>query len=274
MRYFSMLRAALILAALFPLHTCIAGMPDVTDAERTPVVVPSRTAGDQPVGSSAPDADSRNPADLSAITPKVVSLNIVDHKLALSLAVDTWAQIAAVEAALPSIRNELLKQDLTARLETQRTFLAQLETLTGGRCGDAIKHALGEIARDAKVETVQAVRFRPLALQKNATAMIVRIRVEILQQYTDLINEHLATRADAEFDRYFLRNDLLHQMQMLAMLHVFAGQASPDFAELIDAAAVVAEERLAASRQVLLQIESTPLVIRPAVKPLAGAAAQ
>ena len=274
MRYFSMLRAALILAALFPLRPCIAGMPDVSEGERTPVVLPSRTAGDQPVGSAASDADNLNPADLSDITPKVVSLNIVDQKLALSLAVDTWGQIAAVEAALPSIQNESLKQGLTARLETQRTFLAQLETLTGGRCGDAIKHALDEIARDAKAETVRAVRFRPLALQKNATAMIVRIRVEILQQYTDLINQQLAAGADAEFDRHFLRNDLLHQMQMLAMLHVFAGQASPDFSEVIEAAVVVAEEQLAASRQVLSQIESTPLAIQPAVEPLAGAAAQ
>lgn len=268
MRCFPALRAALTLAALFPLHLCLAEMPEVTDEARISTTLPTRTDGDQPVGSPAPATGISTTAGLN-----VVTLNVVDHKLALSLAVDTWGQIIAEEAALPSIQSDALKQDLTARIESQRTFLEKLETLTGGRCNEAIKHAVDEIARDAKAETARAVRFRPLALHKNATAMIVRIRVEILQQYTGLINQQLAARKDKEFDRHFLRSDLLHQMQMLAMLHVFAGQASPDFAEVIRSAAVLAEEQLAASRQVLLQIEAIPLANQPAVEPLAGTVA-
>jgi hypothetical protein len=267
-----MLRATLALAAFSPLHLCFAEMPEIVDAEHTAAVLPSRTVDDQSLGSAASETVSPSAVDLRA-TPKEVSLNIVDHKLALSLAVDTWGQISAMEAALPSIQNEVLKRDLTVRLETQRTFLAQLETLTDGRCGTAIRQAQDEIARDAKAEAVRAVRFRPLALQKNATAMIVRIRVEILQQYADLIAQQLAARSDVEFDRHFLRNDLLHQMQMLAMLQVFAGQASADFAEVIHAAAVLAEEQLATSRQVLLQVEATPLVSQPIAAPLTGTAA-
>jgi hypothetical protein len=263
MRCLPALRVTIALAALFPLHLCVADMPAITAEKQNSPALPTRAADDQQAGSPAPATASL----------QVVNLNIIDQKLALSLAVDTWGQIAAEEAALPLIQSESLKKDLHARLESQRAFLARLETLTGGRCGDAIKDAVDEIARDAKAETATAVRFRPLALQKNATAMIVRIRVEILQRYTGLINQQLAAGKEADFDRYFLRSDLLHQMQMVAMLHVFAGQASADFAEVIRSAAVLAEEQLAASQQVLSQMETPPPENQPAVVPLAETAA-
>ena len=116
MRCLPMLRATLALAAFSPLHPCFAEMPEVVDSERTAAVLPSRTVNDQTLGSAASETVIPNSVDLP-VGPKAISLNIVDHKLALSLAVDTWGQISAMEAALPSIKHEALRRDITVRLE-------------------------------------------------------------------------------------------------------------------------------------------------------------
>ncbi len=190
MRCLPTIRAALGMTAFLPFSLCVAQTIDATEQLRGPLEPPPTTT----------DARPFEPASLND-----VHLNVVDQKLALSLAVDTWGQIASGEAALPSIQSEALKRLLTERLETQRDFLKTLETLTGGRCCEAIEQAVDEIERDAKVEKPRIARFRPLALSRNATAMIVRIRVEILQQYTAAINKQLANQSGEQFDRHFLR---------------------------------------------------------------------
>ena len=47
--------------------------------------------------------------------------------------------------------------------------------------------------------------------------------------------------------------------QLLAMLDVFTGQASADFARVIEQERAVAVEHLARSRQTLSQLEAQPL---------------
>ena len=257
MRCLPLSRTTFALALLFPATLCVAQAPESNpqsaDEQRTAAKLPSPPSGslsDQPAGPSAADK---------------VSLNIIDQKLALSLAVDTWAQIETGELALKTLRNESLRQVISARVAALRSFAVELDALTEGRTGQAIAQAVREIEQDAKSQKARAVAFRPLALNRSATAMIVRIRLEILQEYTDLVQAELASKSGDEFDKHYLRNELLHQMQMLAMLQVFESQASADFAGVIHEAAVAAQDHLSKSRQTLMQLETLPLAGSPTV---------
>jgi hypothetical protein len=95
--------------------------------------------------------------------------------------------------------------------------------------------------------------------------MMVRIRMEILEGYLADVQSGLAARSVDEFDQQFLHGDVLHQMQLLAMLEVFERQASADFAGVIHREAEAAREHLALSRQLLVQLETAPLVGTAAV---------
>jgi hypothetical protein len=201
-----------------------------------------------------------------------VHLNVVDQKLALSLAVDTHMQIEMAELALESVQNEGLRRLLTNRLESQRAFATQLETLTEGRASRAIAEARQEIAKDAEGE--DAGRFRLLDLRRNATGMLVRIRMEILQKYGQMVCDELEAKSAAEFDRHYLHSDLLHQMQMLATMEVLAGQASADFAQVIGHAATSAKEQLVLAQQLWLQLDTLPLAKTPEVPLVVETAAE
>lgn len=247
-----LLRASLATAALFVPALCLAQSPVAGPVEG----VEERTTANLPSTSAIVPETIPTPA------PEV-SLNIIDQKLALSLAVDTWGQIAANERALQSAASEPLRALITRRLDTQRAFAALLDSLTGGRTTVAIEDARREIAADAATTKTKVVRFRPLALHKNATAMMVRIRMEILEAYLAEVQAGLASKTADEFDRHFLRGDVLHQMQLLAMLEVFERQSSADFAGVISREIDAAREHLALSRQTLLQLETTPLAATP-----------
>lgn len=241
----AMLRAGLALAALIMPTHCLAQSPVAVAAEEERTKALSGTA--ETIATPAPVAAAK------------VSLNIIDQKLALSLAVDTWGQIAANEQALQSASSEAMRNLIGHRLKTQQAFAELLDSLTGGRTMTAIEDARREIAADAASTKTKVVRFRPLTLHKNATAMMVRIRMEILVGYLAEVESGLAAKTGDEFDRHFLRGDVMHQMQLLAMLEVFERQASPDFAGVIQQEIGVARDHLAQSRQMLVQLETPAL---------------
>jgi hypothetical protein len=202
-----------------------------------------------------------------------VSLNFVDQKLALSLAVDTHSQIETAEFALKSIGNEALRRLMTSRLADHRALAERLDSLTEGRAKRAIVDALREMEADKAAKTPRAMSFRPMALQKFATSLLVRVRLEILQEYGGAVQAELAGKSANEFDRQFLRGDVLRQMQMLATLKVFESQASPDFAGVIHAAWSTANEQYEHSKGLLAQLETAPLVeAKAVVAPLAETA--
>ena len=245
--------AVLSLAAFVPISMCTAQTPEVDDEAADRSSHAARPSGDQG----------------EAVAPlSKVHLNIVDQKLALSLAVDTQMQIEMGQLALESIRNDTLRRLLTARLDTQRAFVEQLETLTQDRAGEEIAQARRAIENDKASDGDDTKRFSLLALRRNATAMLVRIRVEILQKYGQMVCRELNAEHTDEFDRHYLQCDLLHQMQMLATLEVFADQASADFAQVIRREAVAATEQLHLTRQLALQLETLPLAGNSAGKPL------
>lgn len=252
----SALCLSLTTALIFGSATCFAQTPEADIEELTVARSPLGTSGDQSTsGTSA------------------INLNLIDQKLALSLAVDTAWQIQVAEVALKSVKSESLRTMLQSRLADQRAFAEHLEVLTGGRARQAIEQAAREIERDAAAGKAQPVRFRPLALQRNATAMMIRIRLEILQEYQELMDAELNTASSSEFDRQFLRHDLLHQMQMLAMLEVFEAQASADFAGVIAAQAIAARQHLDGCRQALSDLNAQPLAGASATLPSNAVAA-
>jgi len=252
-----LLRAGLASAALLMPTLCLAQSP----AEASADIVEERTKANLTVDNTG-TLKTATPEIVATPTP-IVSLNIIDQKLALSLAVDTWGQIAANERALESATSEPLRSLILRRLETQRAFATLLDSLTGGRTTLAIEDARREIAADAANTKTKVVHFRPLALHKNATAMMVRIRMEILEAYLAEVQSGLASKTADEFDRHFLRGDVLHQMQLLAMLEVFERQASADFAGVLKQEIEAAREHLTRSRQTLLQLETAPLAGAP-----------
>jgi hypothetical protein len=219
-------------------------------------------------------ADNATPAgqlsETLAPAPQV-HLNFIDQKLALSLAVDTQSQIETAEFALKSASNDELRRLITSRLESQRAFAEQLDQLTDGRSKQALVDALGEIEADKTSNVPRAKSFRPLALQRYATSLLVRVRLEILQEYDTALRCELVGKDAGEFDRHFLRSDMLRQLQLLATLKVFQSQASPDFAQVIHKLWSTANEQYALAKGLLLQLETAPLAETTTVAgPLAG----
>jgi hypothetical protein len=238
---------AALVAGLYSISVCTAQVSD--HATAVPQNPPSEIA--DPLDAPAPSTE--------------VNLNLIDQKLALSLAVDTRAQIDIADLALKTIASDPLRRYVTERLESQRAFAARLDALTEGRTREALARALREIEND-KAEKSPDAKFRLLSI-RNATAMLARIRLEILQEYAQLLYAERASKSAEEFDRHYLRSDLLNQMQMLATLKVFEGQASDDFGRVIREAQSTASAQLDRGRQLLMQLETAPLAGAPAVKP-------
>jgi predicted outer membrane protein len=207
---------------------------------------------------SRPPIDAGTPPVEAGGAGPEVHLNLIDQKLALSLAVDTQGQIEMAEFALKSITNDSLRRFVTVRLGCQRDFAASLNTLTGGRAGSTLAQARREIDNDRAPEQTPDKKFRLLSV-RNATAMLARIRVEILQQYAAMQHGELAAMSAEKFDLHYLRCDLINQMQTLAMLQVFEHQASADFAQVIHRAWAHAYEQFESAKQLLVQLEPAPL---------------
>jgi len=203
-------------------------------------------------------AGSELPPEASAAAAPEVHLNLIDKKLALSLAVDMQAQIEMAEFALKSIGNDGLRRFVTARLEDQRKFADELNTLTDGRAASMLAQARREIEQDRAPDRVPEKKFRLLSV-RNATAMLARIRVEILQEVAALQCGELAAKSADQFDVHYLRYDLLNQMQTLATLGVFEQQASADFAQLIHRAWTRQQAHYVSAGQLLRQLETAPL---------------
>jgi predicted outer membrane protein len=211
------------------------------------------------------------PPETRAAAPEV-HLNLIDQKLALSLAVDTQWQIEMAEFALKSIANDALRRLVTVRLEGQRDFAAQLNTLTGGRAESTLAQARREIEKDRAPDNVPDKTFRLLSI-RSATAMLARIRVEILQEYAAMQRDELAAKSTDKFDLHYLRYDLLNQMQVLSTLQVFEHQASADFAQVIHRTWARAHEQFELANQLLVQLETAPLAgVAPARPDPAGVA--
>ena len=201
-----------------------------------------------------PTAEATDPLGQGAAAQKV-NLNLIDQKLAVSLAVDTHAQIEFADFALKGVASDALRRYLTARLEGQHAFAARLDALTDGRTREAIARALHEIEEDKAADKSQGFKLRLLSL-RNASAMLARIRLEILQEYTQALRAELAIKSAGEFDRHYLSYELANQMQMLAALRVFESQASDDFALVINEAWTAAKVQLDHARQLLFQLET------------------
>jgi predicted outer membrane protein len=84
------------------------------------------------------------------------------------------------------------------------------------------------------------------------------VRLEIARQYADLLRAELETAAPAEFDRQYLAIEVYNQMQVLAMLRVFEGQASDDFARILRQATTAAEGHASECKQVAARLQGTP----------------
>jgi hypothetical protein len=227
----------------------------------------------------APDAESlaetssRQTASLEKPTlpGDEVHLNMIDQKLALSLAVDMQAGIVAGEQALKSVSGEALRRLTTARLADQRAFADQLDALTSGKCKEGIAEALRQIEEDKVSQQPRAVSFRPAALQKFATALIIRVRLEILQETDALLWAQLNGKTSDDFDRQYLQNEVLRQMTLVSTLKVFQGQASDDFAQVIERVHGQMKKHCEQAQTLLLQMETAPLAAS-AVPPATTAA--
>lgn len=248
--------AAATLAVLLPATVSYGQMPEVED--ESTAREPTRAANEAPQPSAARD----------------IHLNLVDQKLAITMAVDAWGQIEMGEFALESLGSDAVRQLLASRVKDQRALAARLEELTRGKSGKAIEEALAEIAQ-AKKDTSASRPFRLLDLKRNATAMLVRIRLEIVQEYADMLQCELAGGSPLEFDRRYLRCHVLDQMQLLAALKVFESQASADFAQVIHQAWSDGQEYLGRAKLLLSQLESPSLAdVTAAQPPLTKTAAE
>ncbi|REK15716.1 MAG: hypothetical protein DWQ37_07805 [Planctomycetota bacterium] len=215
---------------------------------------------------SPPEAADNGQSQEGQSQEPEVHLNLIDKKLALSMAVDAWGQIEMGEFGLSSVGSEAVRQLLNDRMEVQRALAVRLEKLTHGDAKEAVERALREIAQD-RTASNSSPRFRLLDLRRNSTAMLVRVRLEIVQEYGDLLRVELSGKAPQEFDRAYLRTHLVDQMQLMAALKVFEGQASADFAKVIRRARAEVQDHVERAKTLLINLEDAPLVGVAAAKP-------
>jgi predicted outer membrane protein len=237
----------------------------------TALVVASTTFAQTPETGAA-DSPTRQTAAVELPAPPApqVHLNLIDQKLALSLAVDMQAGIVAGELALKSLTSDSMRQLTSARLDDQRAFAERLDTLTAGKARQALEDAIREIEEDKTASKPRAISFRPAALQKYATSLLVRVRLEILQETDALMWGDLAGKSGAEFERRYLQNEVLRQVTLLSTLKVFESQASPDFAQVIHQAWTMTKQHCDQARALLVQLETAPLAdtVVPVASPL------
>ncbi len=204
-----------------------------------------------------------------------VSLNIVDAKLALSLAVEVQIQIELSELTLAGIHDDVLKRFAEKKLRFYRQLLSDLDELTGGQSGRMLARASGktqapvtssESASPAAARgnsgSLKSGRKSGLGdvMQNVTTHAILRVRLEIADEYAHLLRAELNTAPPDEYDRRYLGIEVHNQMQVLAMLRVFEKQASAPFSRITRSAAVAAESHAAEARQVMEQLQTAPQI--------------
>ncbi|MEX0677402.1 MAG: hypothetical protein WD063_10020 [Pirellulales bacterium] len=225
-------------------------------------VQPRSNAGEPvstaPMVSTAAHVEERlaGSAELDAI-----NLSMIDRKLALSLTVEIHVQIELLEYSLGEVHDAALKRLLESKRQLYCSLLNTLNDLTGGRAATMLDAANGkkpqpESATDsAKVSHWGKGGVRA-ALQNATDSAILRVRLEIARQYTDILRTQLQACPPADFDCNFMAADLVNQMQAVAILRVFEHQASEDFAKIIRVARAAAEGHLNESRQLVQQLDS------------------
>ena len=230
-----------------------------------------------------------------------VSLSIIDEKLVLSLAVETHVQIEITEFALAGIQHEGLKLFTEKKLTTYRRLYNTLDELSGGRATSTLARyvrpattasgpAPGLVAKPAEVvvpvdpsqptpsadEAPQRPRRKRKGvsdiLQNATTNAILRLRLEIAEQYGDLLRAELTAAGSDNFDRRYLAVEVYNQMQVLAMLRVFEHQASQDLSRIIRLATTAAESNMLEGRQVSDLLRVTPPAPSDTTLPLVDAA--
>jgi hypothetical protein len=212
-----------------------------------------------------------------------VSLNVVDEKLALSLAVETHIQIELAGYALGGVHDEELKRFTDTKLQTYRRLLNTLEVLTDGRAVKVLRppraaHAAqgSEVvpvtddgaAPAASANVARTARNRRKSsindvIQNAAMQAALRVRLEIAQQFAHLLRAELETAPPGEFDRRYLTVEAFNQMQVLAMLRVFEQQASKEFGVIIHHATEAAEAHALEGRRLAERLRQQP-PIQPA----------
>lgn len=243
-----------------------------------------------------------SPADLDA-----VNLSIVDDKLALSLAVEIHVQIELTEFAVKGVQHDALRQLTLRKLALYHRLLDTMDNLSGGRATATLSRSLQ--GRDAVPQsttaeaelpggqqpsatasqavgqdsTAAARSDNPRAprrtakrgggisniIQNAATAAIMRVRLEIAEQYGGMLRAELASTPPAEFDRHYLAIEVFNQMQVMAMLRVFEQQASADFARILHVATAAAEAQFAEAHQVIEILKRLPQTVPLVPAPLA-----
>ena len=207
-------------------------------------------AGDPELGvPQDPAAETTDPMGSGVAGPEV-HLNLVDQKLAVSLAVDTHAQIELTEFALKGVASDALRRYLTIRLESQHAFAARLDALTGGRTREAIVRALRK-SRMIRPRTSHKARSCDYCRCAMPARWWLASDWKFCRSTPKPCRTELAAKSSEEFDRHYLRYELANQMQMLAALRVFETQASADFALVIREAWTTAKEQLDHARQLL-----------------------
>jgi hypothetical protein len=213
----------------------------------TPTV--STAAGVEKRSAGSADLDSMN-------------LSMMDQKIALSLAVETHVQIELLEDSLGKIHDAELKRLVETKRQLYGSLLNTLNDLTNGRAANMLDAADGQgqqptAAADSTKSAGSAKGGVRSALQNATHGAILRIRLQIAGQYTDILRAELADSPPADFDRHFMAADVVNQMQAVAILRVFERQASEDFAKIIRMARAAAEGHLDESRQLGQQLESS-----------------
>ena len=201
-----------------------------------------------------------------------VSMSIVDGKLAMSLAVEAHVHMDVMEYALGSMSDANLKAHTERKLRMYRQLYSTLDDLTAGRVESML--ARGSRRRDRetaaddkdkdsdgppKKRTSKKRRGGGLrsVLQSTTTKAILRVRLEIAEQYALLLRAELDASDPGEFDRRYMNVELYDQMQILSMLRVFEQQASTEFGRILHVATTAAEGHMLEARQLVEQLKNS-----------------
>jgi hypothetical protein len=239
---------------------------------------PSISGAELPTATSAVEPTVLwSPAQLDGL-----KLSLVDEKLALSLAVEAHVQTELLQFAVAELDNAELKSLAAKCLALHRGLYAALDDLTDGRAASMLNAATASDmtssqprpadikspetkTADKRTDEKASLAAADLPAKKtgkgvkrgglkaaveNATnTAILRVRLEVADEYADLLRSELDSSESGEFDRAYSTLDVVNQMQVVALLRVFERQASDDFAAIIHRATSLAEAQLTEARQ-------------------------
>lgn len=231
---------------------------------------------------SAETIELARPAELDG-----VSLTVIDRKLALSLAVEIYLQVALIDDVIDRIQDPDLKRLTERKLQLYRGMFVAFDRLVQGRamkiltdgghqvllpgasgnagesvdkdqsmpCGLVAGPAREQSKRDAHGEQPSGgLRY---VLSQISEIAILQARIEISNQYQDIWHAELEPVPAGDFDRRYLSTDSVNQMQVVGMLRACERRASSDFARIIHRATASAEDQLAQCMRIARRIEET-----------------